>query len=168
LAFSFDKGSSKTPQKRFCKKCTSKTFYKKIDKNFHVRFSSTFLFYRVYGCFSVLSDGSYKHHKKVLQKRRVKKILQKIDKKPQTIFSSIYLSSFWAFLGERSSKTPPKSIPKNLTPVLSWPLTTHGGPRKSFTGPLQPKRSAAGLCTARDALGTGNRYSAECDTACVY
>jgi hypothetical protein len=37
----------------------------------------------------------------------------------------LFLSPFWAFLGEGRSKTPHahKYQKKNLTPVLFWPLT---------------------------------------------
>jgi hypothetical protein len=63
------KGSSKTPQKYFCKKSMSKTFPEKIDKNFDVSFSSAFRFYRGFGCFSAM--GVQKHYKKRFARRKV-------------------------------------------------------------------------------------------------
>jgi hypothetical protein len=50
-------------------------------------FPRLFVFYRVFRCFSAMG----------VQKNRVEKFLQKIDKKSKTDFSS-----FWAFLGEGS------------------------------------------------------------------
>jgi hypothetical protein len=83
----------------------SKTFSKKIDKNSDVSFSSIFLFYRVFGCFAAI--GVQKHNKKRLQKNRVEKFLQKNPQKIQNrFFIDFFLSRFWAFLGEGSSKTP--------------------------------------------------------------
>jgi hypothetical protein len=99
------KGSSKTPQTYFCKKSMSKTFSKTSDKNFDVSFSSIFFpFYRVSGCFSAM--GVQKYYTKRSAKNRVEKSSQKIDNISVIVFSSIFLSRFWAFLGEGSSKTP--------------------------------------------------------------
>jgi hypothetical protein len=50
-------GLASTPCKCFCKKSMSKTFPKKIDKNFDVSSPSIcFWFYRVFGCFLAISD----------------------------------------------------------------------------------------------------------------
>jgi hypothetical protein len=76
------KGSSKIPLKCFCKKSMSKTFPKKIDKDFDVSFSSTFFVLSRFRGF--LSDGGLKTHKKTFcKKHRVEKFLQKIRPKIQ-------------------------------------------------------------------------------------
>jgi hypothetical protein len=88
----------------------------KIDKNFDVSFSSIFfLFYRVFRCF--LAMGVQKHYKKRLTKKSCR---QKI---PNRFFLDFLLSRFWAFLGEGSSKTRLKNLPKKIWPtlVLFWP-----------------------------------------------
>jgi hypothetical protein len=86
------KGSSKTPQKYFCKKSMSKTFPKTIDRDLDVSFPSTFFVLSRFRVF--LSDGTSKHTKKTsCKKHRVERFLQK--KRPKT----------HAFLGEGSSKT---------------------------------------------------------------
>jgi hypothetical protein len=54
------KGSSKTPQKYFCKKFMSKTFSEKIDQKIDVSFSR----FRVF-----LSDGSSKTRPKTFYKK---------------------------------------------------------------------------------------------------
>jgi hypothetical protein len=81
------KGSSKTPQKYFCKKSMSKTFSKISTKNFDDSFSSTFfLFYRVFGCFSAM--GVQKHNKKRFTKKIMSKIFTKNStKNPKPTFS---------------------------------------------------------------------------------
>jgi hypothetical protein len=79
----------------------SKTFPEKIE-NFDVSFSSIFLFYRVFRCFSAM--GVQKHHKNLLQNNRVKKFYKKIDKNPKPIFFSIFSSRFWANIGEKNAQ----------------------------------------------------------------
>jgi hypothetical protein len=103
------KGSSKTPLKYFCKKSMSKTFSEKIlrkSTNFSISvFPQLFLLYRVFRCF--LAMGVQKHYKKRFTKKSCQKQIQKNrPKKSKTDFFSIcFLSRFWAFLGEGSSKT---------------------------------------------------------------
>ena len=103
------KGSSKTPQKYFCKKPMSKTFSEKIlRKSTKISisvFPLLFLFYRVFRCF--LAMGVQKHYKKRFTKKSCRKVFtKKSTKKSQTDCLSIFcLSHFWAFLGEGSSKT---------------------------------------------------------------
>jgi hypothetical protein len=94
------KGSSKTPQKHFCKNSMSKSFPQKIDKIFDVSFSSMLLLNRVFGCCSAM--GVQKHYKTNYKKRRVDQLqLQKIRPKIQNRFIlGFVLSRFWAFLGE--------------------------------------------------------------------
>jgi hypothetical protein len=113
-------GSSKTPQttKMFLQKVNVENFSQNNRNFFDVSFSSTFLFYRVFGCFSTI--GVQKHYKKRFTKKIVSKsFYKKFDQNSQTDFFSIVLSRFWAFLGEGSSKTTTKKIPKKyLTLVL--------------------------------------------------
>jgi hypothetical protein len=81
------KESSKTAQK-FLQKVHVESFLQKINKNFHVSFSSTFLFYRVFGCFS--ATGVQKHHKNRCTKNRLEKCLPKNStKNPKPIFFSV-------------------------------------------------------------------------------
>jgi hypothetical protein len=111
------KGSSKTPRTYFCKKSMSKNFPKKIDKNFDVRFSSAFSFYRVFGFFSAM--GVQKHYKKRFAKIVSKSFYKKPQiKKSKPIFSRFFSSRFWAFLGEGSSKSPQKISKKNPALIL--------------------------------------------------
>jgi hypothetical protein len=88
----------------FLQKVQVESFSQKIDKNFDVSFSSIFLFYRVFGCFSAM--GVRKQYKKRFAKQIVSKsFYKKYDKKPKTyIFLRFILSRFWAFLGEGSLK----------------------------------------------------------------
>jgi hypothetical protein len=75
----------------------------------------------------------------VLQKNRVEKLLQKIRTKIQNrFFLDFFLSRFWAFLGEESSKTPQK-ISKNKSDPWSFFGLTHP-PRGS---PITEKKLAA-------------------------
>jgi hypothetical protein len=69
--------------------------------------------------------GVQKHYKKRFAKKIVSKsFYKKIDQKSKTDFFSFFLSRWWAFLGEGSSKTRLKKYRKiNLTLVLFWPLT---------------------------------------------
>jgi hypothetical protein len=97
-------GEFKNTMKIFLQKVHVENFFQNFDNNFDVSFSSTFLFYRVFGCFSAM--GVQKHYKKRFTKKIVSKSFYKrFDKKSQTDFFSIFLSRFWAFLGEGSSKT---------------------------------------------------------------
>jgi hypothetical protein len=70
----------------------------KIDKNFDVSFTSTFLFYCVFRCYLAIEF-----------KNTTKNVLQKIDKEstknPKPIFTLFLFHVFWVFLGEGSSKT---------------------------------------------------------------
>jgi hypothetical protein len=71
-----------------------------------------------------------------------KTIYKKFDQKSKTdFFSNFFLSRFWAFLDEGSSKTQLKKYRQNKsgpTPLsYSYPPTHHGGPRLFFfAGPL--------------------------------
>jgi hypothetical protein len=68
----------------------------KIDKNFDIRFSSTFFLLLRFQV--LLSNGSSKTQQKTFYKtNRVEKFLQKNRQKPETVFSR--------FLGKGSSKT---------------------------------------------------------------
>ena len=96
-------------QKRDLKKMQKvhvKNFFRensqKIDKNFDVTFSSTFLVLSRFQVF--LSDGSSQTLQKTFYKKIVSKsFYQKIDKKiPNRLFLDFFLSRFWAFLGEGS------------------------------------------------------------------
>jgi hypothetical protein len=128
----FSVRDQKHHKKYVCKKSTrSKFFSKKNDKHLDVSFPSIFFwFYRVLGCFAAI--GIQNTTKNVSQKNRVEKFLQnKSTDNPKPIFCR-FLSRFWAFLGEGSSKALSKKYPqKNLTLILFWPLThppTTGSP----------------------------------------
>jgi hypothetical protein len=86
-----------------------------------------FIYFILLRLWVFLSDGSsmavQKHHKSVSQKGRVEKLLQKnrqTTKHPEPCHSRyffIFLSCFWAFLGEGSLKTPFKNK------TMSGPVT---------------------------------------------
>jgi hypothetical protein len=131
------RGVQKRHKHVFAKKSMSKTFPKKIDKNFDVRFSSIFLFCLVFGCF--LATEIRKHYKKRFTKKSCRKAFtKKSTKNPKPIFSRLVyhvLGCFSIGEGEGSSKTPQKISKINLTLdqglVLFWPLThppTTGSP----------------------------------------
>jgi hypothetical protein len=90
---------SKAPHKYFGKKSMSKTFYKKIDKNFHVRcqFLHDFLI-AFLGVSQPSAMGVQKHYKINFVKNivsKVEKFLQKIEKKIQKpIFFLIFFITF--------------------------------------------------------------------------
>jgi hypothetical protein len=94
-------------------------------------FSSTFLFYRVFG-----SSNTKKNTicKEIVPKSFYKKIeINKI--KP--LFLDLFSSRFWAFLGEGSSKTPLKTSENKSDPgpfLASDPSAHHGGHRFVFGG----------------------------------
>jgi hypothetical protein len=136
------KGSSKTPQKYFCKKSMSKTFPKKIDKNFDVSFSSNFCFIAFSG---VSQRWEFKNTtKNVLQKKSCRKVFTKNStKNPQPTFSRIvFYHVFGRFSMRGVQKHDKKNIKKiNLTldpsPFSYFdPPTHHGGHRFFFGGPL--------------------------------
>jgi hypothetical protein len=87
----------------------------------------------------VFQRWELKNTTKKRKKNRVEKFLQKIDQKSKTDFSRLFLSRFWAFLGEGSSKTRKKNIEKNKSdPVpfsYSDPPTHHGGYRIVLPAP---------------------------------
>jgi hypothetical protein len=87
-------GGVQKQDKRKCKKSMSKTFSKKIlrtsTKVWMSVFPRPFLFYRVFMCF--LAVGVQKHKKKRFTRNR--------QKNPNPIFSRLFSSRFWAFLGE--------------------------------------------------------------------
>jgi hypothetical protein len=73
-----------------------------------------------------LIDGSSKTQQKTFCKKVVSKSLyKKFNQKSKTDFLSIlFLSRFWAFLGEGSKKTPFKKYRENKSdPGPFWPLT---------------------------------------------
>jgi hypothetical protein len=122
-----DKGSSKTPCTCFYKKSMSKAFPKKPTGTPMSVFPR---FFFVFSCFRVfLSDGSSKALQQTFCKKN--RALQKNRQKIQNHFFSIFLSHFWAFLGEGSSKIPLKKISgKKSDPgpfLASDPPTHHGG-----------------------------------------
>jgi hypothetical protein len=81
-------------------KNTTEVCFQKNRKKIEVSFSSTSLFYRVFGCFSAM--GVQKAQQKTFYKiNRVENALQKIGQKPKTDF---FLGS--RFLDEGSKKTP--------------------------------------------------------------
>jgi hypothetical protein len=90
--------------------------------------------------------GVQKHYKKRFAKKIMsKKFYKKFDQKSKTdFFSKRFLSRFWAFLDEGSSKTRLKKYRKNKyhpSPFsYSDPPTHHGGPRFLFWRPLEPGR----------------------------
>jgi hypothetical protein len=84
-------------------------------------FLDFFGFIAFFWCFSAM--GVQKHHKKRFTKQIVSKSFsKKSTKKSKTDFSRFVLLSFWAFLGEGSSKTRLKNLEK-IWPalVLFWP-----------------------------------------------
>jgi hypothetical protein len=93
---------------------------KKIDLNINVSFSCFFLFYRVFGCFSVM--GVQKHHKSFLQKHHLVFFTPKSTNKSKADFFSVF---FIKLLGVSrwSSKTPLK---KKVEFLASDPPTHHG------------------------------------------
>ena len=97
----------------------SKTFSRKIDKNFHVSFFSTSF------CFIVFSNVSQRVEFKALQKtfccfarNSCRKVFTKNRQKIQNriFFLCFVFSRFWAFFGEGSSKTPPEKYRKKTDP----------------------------------------------------
>jgi hypothetical protein len=104
----------------------SKTFSKKIDKTFDVSFSSTF-----FGFIAVMGVSQRWEFKNTTKKRFTKKIVsksfnQKIDQKSKIDFFRFFLSRFWAFLGEGSTKKPHNFFSDPgpfLALVPFWPLT---------------------------------------------
>jgi hypothetical protein len=85
--------------------------------------------------FCVIEHPSYETPKK-RDKQTKEKIQNKIKKVSSYFFFLLrqmyvtsggpfppFFSHFWAFLGEGSSKTPPKKYQKIFDPVTFWPLT---------------------------------------------
>jgi hypothetical protein len=110
----------------------SKTFSKKIDQISNASFSSIFLFYRVFGCFSAM--GVQKHYKNTTKTFYKKVVSKTITKKSTTKnkFSIFFNHVFGHFLA-RGVRKHHKNIYKkiNLTLVLFLPLThppTHPPP----------------------------------------
>jgi hypothetical protein len=137
------KGSSKTSQKCFCSKSKSmsKTFSKKIDKNFDVRSSSTFFVLSRFRVF--LSDRSSKTLQKTFgKKNRVENILQKFDQKSQTDFFSIsFYHVFGRFSVRRVQKHDLKKYRENKSDPIPFSCSDHppttGVPGFFFAGPLR-------------------------------
>jgi hypothetical protein len=100
-------GEFKNTTKIFLQKAHVENFFQHFDKISMSFFPRLFLFYRVFGCFSAMAVQ--KHYKKRFAKQIVSKSFYKtIDQKSKTDF----LSRFWAFLDEESSKTRYKKISK--------------------------------------------------------
>jgi hypothetical protein len=90
----------KNTSKILLQKVHVENFFRKIDKIFDVSFSSTFLFYRVFGCFSAM--GVQKHYEK-----RVKNILHKNRQKIQNrLFLDFCFITFLGVSRWGNSKTP--------------------------------------------------------------
>jgi hypothetical protein len=140
-------GEFKNTIQIFLQKVHVENFSQNFDKHFQCQFFlDFFLFYRVFGCFSAM--GVQKHYKKRFTKTIVSKsFYQKFDQKSKTdFFSILFLSRFWAFLDEGSSKTRQKKYQKNQSHPspfsYSDPPTHHGGPRLFFlAGPLDLRSS---------------------------
>jgi hypothetical protein len=129
-------GEFKNTIQIFWQKVRVENFSQNFDKNFDVSFSSTFFALSHFRVF--FSDGSSKTLQKTFCNKIVSKsFYKKIDQKSKTdFFSNIFLSRFWAFLEEGSSKTRFKKYRKNKSdpsPFLaSDPPTHHGGHRNFF------------------------------------
>jgi hypothetical protein len=68
-----------------------------------------FLFNRVFGCISDLSEGVSKILKRIFARNASRKSFCGGEQtNPKSFFSRFFLSRFWAFLGEGSSKLPQK------------------------------------------------------------
>jgi hypothetical protein len=87
----FGKGSSKTPQTYFCNNSMSKTFSKKVGKDFDVSLSSIFF---VLSRFRVLLDGSSKTLPKKMQKNRAEKFTKIRQKKQNRFFLDLFFITF--------------------------------------------------------------------------
>jgi hypothetical protein len=133
-------GEFKNTIKKIAKSPCRKPFPKQSGEK------SMSVFPRLFFCFIAFSGVSQRRefkntNKKVLQKNRFEKFLQKKRRKIQNqCFLHFLLSRFLAFIGEGSSKTLLKQISRKtpLTLVLFWSLTyrpTHGRPRFFFAGP---------------------------------
>jgi hypothetical protein len=133
------KGSAKTPHIFLGKKFHVENISKTIDNFFDVSFPRSFLFYRNFGCFSVMGVPGYKNTT-ILQNKSCRKVFtKKSTKNPKPICSRFCLSRFWAFVGGGSSKTQKKYREKKTDPgrfLASDPPTHHGGHRFVFSRPL--------------------------------
>jgi hypothetical protein len=104
-------GEFKNTIKIFLQKVHVEKQLKNFDKNFEVSFSSIFFVLSCFrfvlscfGCFSAI--GVQNTTKNVLQKKSCRKVFtKKSTKNPKPTFSRLFLSRFWAFLDEASSKT---------------------------------------------------------------
>jgi hypothetical protein len=74
--------------------------------------------------------GVQKHYKKRLQKNRVEKFFKKIQNR---LFLDLFLSRFWAFLGEGSSKTRQKNLENK--PDQPWYFFGPRGTNQPRQGP---------------------------------
>jgi hypothetical protein len=138
------KGSSKTRLKKNAKSPCQKLFPRKFSENrqkFRCRFSSTFLFYRVFRCF--LAMGVQKYYKRRFTKQSCRKTFyKKIDKRNPNRFFLDFVLSLITFLGvSRCSvrgvqKHDKKISGKNLTDpgtfLASEEPTNHVGARHFF------------------------------------
>jgi hypothetical protein len=124
-------GEFKNTTKIFLQKLHVENFSQNFDKNFDVSFSSTILFYRVFGCFSAM--GVQKHYKKRFTKKIVSKsYYKKFDQNPKPIFSR-FVSHVFGRFSVRGVQKHDKKYQKNKSGpglfLASDSPTHHGGPR---------------------------------------
>jgi hypothetical protein len=131
-------GEFKNTTKLFLQKVHVGNYFQKIYKNFDVSFSSTFLFYRVFGCFS---RWEFKNTPKSFATNIVSKSFYKtFDQKSKTDFFSIFFNHVFGRFSVRGVQKHDKKIShKNLTTSLfrtpTHPPTT-GVTAFFFAGPL--------------------------------
>jgi hypothetical protein len=144
----------------------SKTFSKKIDKNFDVSFSSTFFVLSRFRVF--LSDGSSKTHKKTLYKKhRVEKLFTKIRPKIQNRFFLDFFNHVFGRFSVRGVRKHDKKYQQNKSDPIPFsysdPPTDHGGRRLFFCRPLVLLPPSRGLLTAT----AGRMSNALCAVRCA-
>jgi hypothetical protein len=105
-------GEFKNTIKMFWQKVRVENNFQNFDQNSDVSFSSTSVVLSRFRVF--FSDGSSKKQQQnVFTKIVSKSFCKKFDQKSKPTFSRFFLSRFWAFLGEGSSKTRLKKYQKN-------------------------------------------------------
>jgi hypothetical protein len=124
---------------------------KKIDKNFDVSFSSTFLVLSRFRVF--FSDGSSKTLQKTFYKKIVSNSFYKnFDQKSKPTFSRILFNHVFERFSMRGVKKHDKKISKNKSDPspfsYSDPPTHHGGHRFFFCRPLGGRLAVLGAWLA--------------------